>query len=415
MVKNKKPKFFYGYIVVAACFLSMMLMWGISYSFGVFFKPLLAEFGWTRAMTSSAYSLCMLLTGSLSIIAGKLTDRFGPRVVITGCGILLGAGCMLVSQVNALWQLYLYYGVLMGAGLSGAVGPMMATVARWFVKRRGMMTGITVSGLGMGTLITPPVANWLISSYGWRMSYLIVGITILLAVTLVAQLVKRDPSQIGQLPYGSSEVKMNALSLAPDGFSFRRAIKTRQLWLLCIASLFFGFSLQIMAVHIVPYATDQGISAASAAILLSLIGGVGTLGRIILGAGGDRIGNKLAYIVSFGLVSVALFWLLASRELWMLCLFAVVFGFGYGGIATVVSPVTAEQFGLNSIGVILGVILFSCAVGETIGPVVAGYIFDTSGSYRLAFLSCAVLSSLGLLLVLLLKLADLKKDAADGV
>ena len=414
MIKNSKPKFFYGYIVVAACFLSMMLMWGISYSFGVFFKPLLAEFGWTRAMTSSVYSLCMLLTGSLSIITGRLTDRFGPRVVITGCGILLGAGCMLVSQINTLWQLYLYYGVLMGAGLSGSVAPMMATVSRWFVKRRGMMTGITVSGLGVGTLVTPPVANWLISSYGWRMSYLIIGITILLAVTLVAQLVKRDPSQIGQLPYGSSEVKANASSLTSEGFSFRRAIKTRQLWLLCIISLFFGFALQVMAVHIVPYATDQGISAASAAILLSLIGGVGTLGRIILGASGDRIGNKLAYIVSFGLASVALFWLLASRELWMLYLFVIVFGFGYGGIATVVSLVTAEQFGLSSIGIILGVILFSCAVGETIGPVVAGYIFDTSGSYTLAFLICAVLSSLGLLLILLLKPPDLKKYAVSG-
>ncbi|MFC1911614.1 MFS transporter [Chloroflexota bacterium] len=414
MIKNSKPKFFYGYIVVAACSLCMMLMWGISYSFGVFFKPLLAEFGWTRATTSSAYSLCMLLTGSLSIIAGRLTDRFGPRVVITGCGILLGAGCILVSQVNAIWQLYLYYGVLMGAGLSGAVGPMMATVARWFVKRRGMMTGITVSGLGMGTLVTPPVANWLISSYGWRMSYLIVGITILVTVTLVAQLVKRDPGQMGLLPYGSSEVKMNASSLTPDGFSFRRAIKTRQLWLLCIASLFFGFSLQIMAVHIVPYATDQGISAASAAILLSLIGGLGTLGRIILGMCGDRIGNKLAYIVSFSLVSAALFWLLFSGELWMLYLFAIVFGFGYGGIASLVSPVTAEQFGLNSIGIILGVLLFSCALGETTGPVVAGYIFDTSGSYMLAFLICAVLSSLGLVLILLLKRVDSKKYAVSG-
>ena len=321
---------------------------------------------------------------------------------------------MLVSQVNAIWQLYLYYGVLMGAGLSGAVAPMMATVARWFVKRRGMMTGITVSGLGMGTLITPPVANWLISSYGWRMSYLIVGITILLAVTLVAQLVKRDPSQIGQLPYGSSEVKVNASSLTSEGFSFQQAIKTRQLWLLCIAPLFFGFSLQIMAVHIVPYATDQGISAASAAILLSLIGGVGTLGRVILGASGDRIGNKLAYIVSFGLVSVALFWLLVSRELWMLYLFAIAFGFGYGGIASLISPVTAEHFGLNSIGVILGIILFICAVGETVGPVVAGYIFDVSGSYMMAFLICAVLSSLGLLLILLLKPVDLKKYAVSG-
>ncbi len=105
MTENKKPRIFYGYVVVIACFISMVSMWGISYSFGVFFKPLLAEFGWTRAMTSGAYSLCMLLTGSLSIVAGRLTDRFGPRIVITGCGILLGTGCILVSQVSTIGQL----------------------------------------------------------------------------------------------------------------------------------------------------------------------------------------------------------------------------------------------------------------------------------------------------------------------
>ena len=197
MAESRQPKIFYGYIVVAVAFLIMMIMWGTSYSFGVFFKPLLAEFGWTRAMTSGAYSLCMLLTGLLSIGTGRLTDRFGPRVVVTGCGLFLGLGCLLVSQVSALWQLYLFYGVMIGAGLSGAVVPMVATVARWFVKRRGMMTGITISGLGMGTLVMPPITNWLISTYGWRTSYIIIGITALVLVTSAAQFMKRDPAQIG--------------------------------------------------------------------------------------------------------------------------------------------------------------------------------------------------------------------------
>jgi len=408
MAESRQPKIFYGYIVVAVAFLIMMIMWGTSYSFGVFFKPLLAEFGWTRAMTSGAYSLCMLLTGLLSIGTGRLTDRFGPRVVVTGCGLFLGLGCLLVSQVSALWQLYLFYGVMIGAGLSGAVVPMVTTVARWFVKRRGMMTGITISGLGMGTLVMPPITNWLISTYGWRTSYIIIGITALVLVTSAAQFMKRDPAQIGQLPYGGNEVKKDDLNLAAADFSLRQAMQTRQLWLLCTMLFFFGASLQIIMVHIVPHATDLEISAASAAIILAIIGGLSTGGRVTMGITGDRIGNKLAFIMSFGLISAALFWLLAAKGLWMLYLFAVIFGFGYGGIAVLVSPIVAEQFGLNSLGIILGVVIFSCAIGETIGPVVAGHIFDTTGSYNLAFLICAAVSFISLILVSRLRPVDLK-------
>ncbi len=413
MVKNSKPKFFYGYIVVGASFLSMTLMWGISYSFGIFFKPLIAEFGWTRAATSGAYALSMLIGGLLSIVAGKFTDRFGPRIVVTACGFLIGIGCLLVSQVTTIWQFYLFYGVLIGAGLGGALVPMMATVARWFVKRRGMMTGITVSGLGMGTLVVPPVANWLISSYGWRTSYIVAGVAILLVVMSAAQLLKRDPGQIGQLPYGGTEVKTDGLSLAAKGLSLRQVIRTRQLWLLCTASLFFGVAIQILMVHIVPHATDLGISAASSAILLSLIGGVGTIARVVMGTIGDKTSNKLIYLISYCLAAVALFWLLAAEELWMFYLFVIVFGFGYGGIAVLVSPVTAEHFGLNSIGIILGIILFICAIGETIGPIWAGYIFDVTGSYNLAFLVSAILTAVSVLLILMLKPVDLKKYAVS--
>ena len=134
MIENKQPKIFYGYIVVAASFLIYMVMWGTYYTFGIFFKPFLVEFGWTRAMTSGAYSLSLILHGLLGIVAGKLTDRFGPRVVVTACGLLLGSGYLLMSQVSAIWQLYLFYGVIIGIGISGGFIPLVSTVARWFVK-----------------------------------------------------------------------------------------------------------------------------------------------------------------------------------------------------------------------------------------------------------------------------------------
>ena len=198
-----KPGFFYGYIVGILAFLIMMASIGSHTSFGVFFKPLLTEFGWTRAMTSGAFSLSMIVGGLLGILVGGLTDRFGPRIVLTFCGLFLGLGYLLMSQASVLWQLYLFYGII-GIGMAGAWVPLVSTTARWFVKRRGMMTGFVVAGQGIGTLIAPPVANQLISVYGWRTSYIILGVTVFIVIVLAAQYMRRDPEQKGLVPYGQN-------------------------------------------------------------------------------------------------------------------------------------------------------------------------------------------------------------------
>ena len=398
---SRTPKFFYGYVVVAAALLIMMLSTGALYSFGVFFKPVLTEFGWTRAATSGAYSLCILLLGALSIVVGRLNDRFGPRIVVTGCALLLGSGYLLMSQVSATWQLYLFYGTLVGIGTSGTLVPPISTVARWFVKRRGLMTGIAMSGIGLGTMIIPPLANWIISGYGWRTSYTVLGIAVLVLMILVAQLLRRDPSQMGQLPYGNKE--QENLSSATGGLSLQGATRSVQFWMVVVIFLFFGVTVQAIMVHIVPHATDIGISAASAASILALIGGASVAGRIIMGNAGDSIGNKMTGIICFALILAALLWLFVTEEVWAFYLFAVVFGFGYGGMASVASPIAAELFGMVSHGVILGAIFCGMAIGEAIGPTLTGYIFDTAGSYQPAFLVSAMLSVIALVLVPLLR------------
>ncbi len=402
MTGNSKSRFFYGYIIVAIAFLLIALMWGTLHSFGVFLKPVSAELGWTRAVTSGAISISFILLGLLGIAAGKLTDRFGPRVVLTVCGLFLGAGYSLASQINAIWQLYLFYGVLVGIGMSGSFAPLASTVVRWFVKRRGMMTGIAVSGLGVGTLIMSPIANWLISIYGWRTSYLVIGITASILIILLAQFLRRDPGQLGLLPYGESESKAE-LNLPETGFSFWEALHTSQLWILVVAWYCFCISVEAVLVHIVPHAIGLGISAASAAGILAFIGGLGTGGRVVMGAASDKISIKLSLIIGFSLLSASFFWLLIAREAWLLYLFVVPFSFGYGGLAALTSPVVAERFGLRSHGLILGVVIFGGTLGEASGPVVAGYIFDITGGYHLAFLTCALISAAGLMLVLLLK------------
>jgi len=380
-----------------------MVAYGTQYSFGVFFKPVLTEFGWTRAMTAGAYSLYTILHGFFCIVAGRVSDRFGPRLVVTGCGLFLGIGYLLTSQISAIWQLYLFYGVLASVGM-GSVVPLLSAVARWFVKRRGLVTGVVVSGIGAGTMIVPPVATQLITTYGWRTSYIIIGVIALVLIVVAAQFLRHDPSQVGQLPYGAGEVEAESSDLEAKGFSLQEAIRSRQFWILCALYFSFLFGQQTMMVHIVPHATDLGISAVSAASILSVIGGLSIAGRIGMGSAGDRIGNKPSIVIVFILMSVALFWLLGAKELWMFYLFAVVFGFGYGGLIALQSPTVAQLFGLRAHGVILGMVIFGATIGGAIGPLVAGRIFDITGGYQLIFLICAVLSVVGLILALTLRI-----------
>lgn len=402
LTENKKPSFRYDYAAVAVAFLIIATMWGTFHSFGVFLKPIATELGWTRATISGAFSLSFILMGLLGMVAGKLTDRFGPRVVIVVCGFLLGLGLGLMSQISTIWQLYLFYGAFIGAGMSGCVPSLMSTVARRFFRRRGMMTGIAISGLGVGVLVMSPLANWLISVHGWRTSFFIIGIIVLVLVILPAQLLRRHPRQTGQLS-GDGDVERNDLQRI--GFSLREAIHSQQFWMFGVALVCVFLGIEAVLLHIVPHAIGLGISAANAATVLAVIGGLGTIGRVVIGSASDRIGNKPALIICFVLVSIALFWLLVAEELWMLYLFAVIFGFGYGGTAALLSPSVAELFGLRSHGSILGVILFSVTIGEASGPVLAGHIFDMTHGYSLAFLLCALVIVIGLILVSFLKTA----------
>ncbi len=412
LTETRKSRFFYGYVVVAVIFLILVIIGGAHYSFGVFFKPLAGEFGWSRAMTSGAFSLYIVLSGFLWMISGRLNDRFGPRIVMTGTLLFLGLGYLLMSRISVIWHLYLFYGVIIAVGMSAAFVPMASTVARWFVKNRGLMTGIAISGVGAGTMVMPPLASWLIASYGWRISYIILAVVVWVVLMAIAQLLKRDPSQIGKLPYGYHEIRTEGPSLGEEGFSTKEAIFTRQFWLLGIISLLFGVFLQGVMVHIVLHAIDTGIPPTMAATVLTAVGGLGIAGRIIMGSAGDRIGNRTVLIICYAIITVALAWLLVVKELWMFYIFAGVFGFAYGGLGAVLSPLVADLFGLRSHGAILGITGFANQIGGAIGPVMAGAVFDTTGSYYIAFL---IFMACGLVNVILsLFLAPVRGGCKNG-
>lgn len=375
-----------------------MIAWGAQYSFGVFFKPMLNEFGLSRAVLSGAYSTGLVVQSVACIFTGKLCDRYGPRSVVTICGALLGVSYLLMSQVRAIWQIYIIFGVFANIGVAGTWVPLLSTISRWFVSRRGMMSGITSAGVGTGVMLVPPLSSYLISNFGWRTSYIMLGLTVLILVIASAQMLKRDPSEIGQSALGT----FPHLDDSSRHFTFKEALASRQFWLLCGVFIMMGSCLQSVLVHIVPHATDVGIAEVTAATIISVIGGVSILSKVSAGVVMDRLGNKPVAILIASLMLLAFIIILLSNTLWVLYVFAVIFAFGYGGFAAIQSPYLAELFGLKYLGTIFGFTMFIIGLGAW-GPFISGKIFDATASYRPAFVMLAAMSILAILLALGIK------------
>ena len=401
---TEKPRFFYGYIVVVASFLIMVLGWGLYIVFGVFFNPLLEEFGWTRAVTSGAFSLSSILHGVLGIAMGGLVDRFGPRIIVTFCGVFLGAGYLLMSQVDSIWQIYLFYGVIIGIGMSGLWIPLLSPVTRWFVARRSLMTGIVICGLTLGQLAAPPIIGRMIAAYDWRHSYMILGVIVLVVIVIAAQFLRRDPSRLGLKPYGAGEEIQPTSSPGGIGYSLGESARTVQFWMGIIILFCFGYSAFSLTVHLVPHVTGLGFSDISAADVLAVNGGAGIIGNFLLGGiVGDRIGNRKVFLIGFVLSTASLVFLLPARELWMLHLISILLGIAFGSVGTSESPLIARLFGLKNHGLIYGMIGLGFTAGGAVGPFVTGHIHDITGSYRDAFLVCIGFTVAGLILSALLK------------
>jgi MFS family permease len=395
--KSKVPP---RYTIILGTFLPMLAAGIVIFSFGVFFKPVSAQFNWTRAETSGAFSLALITSGLAGLILGRLGDRFSPRLIVIICGVLEGIAFVLLSQINALWQLYLYYGILVGAGMANVI-PASSLVARYFKKQRGLMTGITMSGAAVGAAITPPIATLLISRYTWSASYIIIGITTLVITGLAAialYLSTRVPLQ-GEIRETGKNSGPNS---AAQGMSFPQALRSRDFWCLGLVLFCAAFAQQVVTVHTVPDATDLGISAGDAALILTFVNLACIFSSYILGSANDKIGGRLAMLISMGVLLASSLLLLAASAAWSFYLFAVIFGIAWGGTSTLRSTLVAELFGLQAHGAITGAVLLVAVTGGTLGPILAGHIFDISGQYRAAFLLVIGFNIIGLMLALYL-------------
>lgn len=390
-------RFFYGYIIVIVSFFIMMVILGLQSSFGIFIKPITEEMGWTRAITSGAFSVAQIIGGICFILMGTLSDKFGLRLVVILCCILSILGYLLMSLTQSIWQLYLFYGLLIGAGSSIFV-PILSAVARWFAQRRSMMTGIVFAGSGFGMIAFPPLINWFISSYNWRLSFVYLSGIILIVSLLAVFLLKSGPEEPAREISNKDNTRLGNRSL-----SLNEAVHTRQFWLFCIIVMSYGFCFFSIQVHIAPYMTDIGISSTGAADVMAIIGVAGIAGQAGLGSLGDKIGYRNAFLLGLVLIVAALSALILARELWVFFIFAILLGLAFGDCGTQESPITAWLFGLRSHGLIFGFVAFSFTVGAAIGPLVFGYIFDTTRSYQPAFMISITLAILAVVLTLFLK------------
>jgi MFS family permease len=391
---------YYGYVVATAASVMMVMIWGTFHAFGVFFEPFIKEFGWTRAMTSGASALNTMIFGILCIFSAGLSERLGPRWVMTVCGIILGLGYFLMAQLTRAWELYLYFGVFVAIGMTPYI-PLLSLVPQWFTTNRGRMNAIVLSGMGLGTMIIPPIASALISVWQWRSSYLVISISTLIVMVAVSQFLKRGPNL--SLHGKERRLGIGFADQRNEGLTLREAICTRQFVLVCLLYFSFLFCVVSITVHLVIHTIGLGIPATRAAFTLSLIGGACIVGMNVMGNVADRFSNKIGLGLSYSFMELSLVWLIPSHSEWSFYLFGIVFGFAYGGMQVLFSPLVAELFGTRSHGIILGTGALVGSIGAAGGPIVAGYIFDSLGSYTVAFILCAMLAFAGFISTFLLQ------------
>lgn len=387
-----------AWFTVVAAFLASAVTLGTAYSFGAFFESMSAEFGSERGATAVIFGLTTFTFFSLSIVTGRLLDRFGPRLVLVVGSVAMFVGLLLTSRVDSLGVGYLTYGG--GVGVAAACGyvPMVAMVGGWFVHHRAMAVGLAVAGIGVGTMVLSPLSAALIDRYGWRDTYVIFAIggaaVLLLCVPLSAT------------PPGDGSPQPSRFHDAVHSSVFRR---------LHVSALTLGLALFVPFVFVGQYAKDRGIGSVQAAVLVGLLGGASVVSRVGFGSLVRRFGAFRLYRACFAIHGVSfVIWFLAGGSYVLLALFVLVLGVGYGGFVALSPIVIADRMGVAGLGSILGLLYTAPGVGALIGAPTAGWIIDQTDTYRWAIVACLVSCTVSIALLTGLPVgADGRLERAD--
>ena len=406
--------FFYGWIIVAASFVTLAIAFGVWYSFSVFFVAILKEFGWSRAATAGIFSLFTLAHSGAAIAIGALLDRFGPRKVLPIGSILIVIGLLVSSRTETLWQLYISYGLITAIGIC-AIGFVSQSIIlpTWFVRKRGLAIGMAMAGIGIGMQVLVPMTQTIISGFGWRYAYcFLAAIVVVIVIPLNAVCQRRNPAEIGQFPdgrrrpdalqgSGGEEPRHNPIGEAPQaGWTLAKSLRTRQFWLLFATFFFIPMAVQGTFIHQVAHVVDKGFSAEKGAFFFGFAGITGSMGKILFGYLSDRIGREKAFSIGIGCAFSGVLSLmnLSPGHVGLLYAYATFFGLGYGAIAPIFPARAADLFQGAHFGKIYGFLCMSGGLGGATGTWVSGKIFDLTGSYHIAFLG--VLTALVLVAIL---------------
>ena len=392
----QKPTIFYGWWVVAACFVSMLFAGGATfYALPVFLKPLAQEFGWGRGEISAGISIAFISEIIGAPIIGGLTTRYGARAVMIPAAVVGGLALLLLFWLTELWQ---FYGLrfLMGFGLVGlAFVPVSVTVFRWFRSNRGRALGIVLTGFPLGGLIFTPATAFLIGKLGWQMTFALLGLSIwAILLPVLVFVLRNDPEDLGILPAGAAAEAesgtIGSTSTADRDMSLGKVVRTSSFWVF-MAIYFLAYASVIsMLVHQFPHVTDLGYGPETAGVMVSAVLGISAIGGLFFGWASDRLDGRFLAAICLIMGAVGVLLLAQPASLWLLCGYVVFFGLAYGGMEPVIAVVVRQTFGTKVYGVVFGFCQSVLCVGGVVGGTALGYVHDATLSYQWGFVMAAV-------------------------
>ena len=395
MTASNRSQVFYGWRIVAVCFVTHCLNVGtVFYSFAVFFHPLSEAFGWTRAQTSWGFSFAAVLGSFYAVLLGRFVDRYGPKPVQIFGAIVLSLGFVTLACVRSLVQYYLGMGLLVALG-SAALGPVSSNtaVARWFVRRRGMALGVSTAGISMGGVIFVPLTQVLIDHLGWRASFLALGAIVAVGgIPPVVAWMRHSPESMGLEPDGEAKrASPHDIGLVEReierSVSPAEAVRSREFWLIAVAFGLTVSGLSAVLIHQIPYLLDQGVSPEVASWVLGGTAAVGVVGKLGFGSLIDRGNQRRVILFCFGLQALGVSLLLFAASPIVLGVYVVLYGYAMGGNATLQATMIGDCFGRAHYGAIAGRMSPVIVTLQALGVPLVGWIHDRTGSYRLAFLT----------------------------
>ncbi len=401
-----QPGIFYGYWVVVATFFCLFTTSGCGYfAFSLFVKPLQADLGWGRGDITIAWTIYLLISGITSPFVGRLISYYAAKWVIATGAIIVGLGFIWLSLISQLWAFYLGYAIIgVGMATMGHV-PSSTIVSNWFKKRRGMAVGIMSAGIGAGGFVLSPlIGGFLIPNFGWRIAYRAMAVlAVALVIPLAALVIKSRPAEKGLYPDGEPvpgvpDPAENQYSHT-NGPTLKTAIATAAFWLIAISFLVGNFIQAGILQTQVPHLADIGFPVALAAGALGAVGFGSTIGKFVFGWLCDRISPKYAWAIGLILQAGSLLILMSVKPttpLAIIWLYTILMGLSAGAWLPTMSMLVSTSFGLGAYGTIFGAASFFQSMGVATGPLMTGYMFDTLGNYRLAYIIVLALHAIAL-------------------